>query len=659
MPAPATSSSYRPDIDGLRAVAVLAVVGYHAFPDADPGGFVGVDVFFVISGYLITSIILDRLDSATFSFLDFYGRRARRILPALLVVLAACLAAGWILLLPREFRELGTHVAAAAAFASNFLLWYETGYFDPAAESKPLLHLWSLGIEEQFYLLWPPLLVLAGRAKRARPLLTALLAAASFAWCLRTTFHAPTAAFYSPVARWWEPMAGGLIAQLVMRRGPLAGIWAAAASFAGAALLVATLLFLDPSQPFPGLWALAPVTAACLLVFAGQDAWINRLVLSNRLLVAVGTISYPLYLWHWPILSFARIFRSAPLSTAATAAALAASGMLAWLTYRIVERPVRFGPQHRRLAVVLSAFLVTAGTAGIAVRATGGLGFRPVLGQVRPAFMVDNPVIDHRPCPDLAAMPAILAEACYSHINPGAPRTVVLWGDSHAPPWSADLEALAARNGFELYVLKLNGCPPLTGIRRTDIEYSLAVCDTLEPTRYLFDDIVALHPDLVVLTARWSIFSHGWIRNGRLMPGNSFLTTDPDGAATLATSRHALAERIPATIGDLRAHGISVVVIRNPPVLKFEVTNLRKSISEIEVTPAENDALSRYTDEIFAATKGFELFDPANLLCGTVCRAEIDGRELYVDDNHLGLFGARLFEGQLDALIKGVLARRP
>jgi hypothetical protein len=381
------------------------------------------------------------------------------------------------------------------------------------------------------------------------------------------------------------------------------------------------------------------------------------------LLVGVGLISYPLYLWHWPLLSFARIFHSAPLPASTTLALLGASLALAWLTYRFIERPIRFGPhtnqRTKRIAPVLFALLAVAGAAGVSIRAGDGFGFRPVIGQVRPAFVVDNPVAAHQPCPDLAAMPAILAKACYSHVNAGARHIVILWGDSHALPWAVDFEAMAAKQGFQLYVLKLDGCPPLTGIRRTDIKASQAVCDTLEPTRALFDAIVALHPDVVAMTARWSNFSHGWIRNGRLMAGNSFLTTSPDGIATLATSRQALAERIPATIDALRAHGISVVVIRNPPVLKFEVTNLRKSIAELEVAPAEHDALSRYTDEIFARINGFELFDPAKLLCSTVCRAVIDGRELYVDDNHLGLFGAKVFESQFDALIGRVLAARP
>ncbi len=657
-----SSPAYRPDIDGLRAVAVLAVVLYHAFPTGSPGGFVGVDIFFVISGFLISTILLSQMARGRFSFVDFYSRRARRIFPALLAVLLACFVAGWVLLLPREFRELGGNIGAAAAFLSNFLLWHQAGYFDTSAEAKPLLHLWSLGIEEQFYVLWPLLLVVSGRFRRALPLLIGGLAVASFAYCLYITEHTPVAAFFSPASRWWELMLGGLLAEIVLGRGTLKGGWSNAASLLGAVLIGGTLLLLDPTQPFPGWRAAVPALGTFLLLYAGPGAGLNRALLSNRLLVGIGLISYPLYLWHWPLLSFARIFRSAPLGVERTVAALLAALVLAWLTYRFIERPIRFGTlialPRRWLAPALYGLLATAGAVGVVVHLANGFVSRPVLGQVRPEVVVDWPRTEHPPCADRASMSPIMAEACYAHVNVGAPRKVVLWGDSHAPPWAVDFEALASKDGFELYVLKLNGCPPLTGIRRTDIKESLAVCDTLKPSQDLFDAILALHPDVVVMAARWSNFSHGWIRNGRLMPGNSFLTTDPDGIATRETSRQALAERIPATIEALEAHKISVVVIRNPPVLNFEVTNLRKSITELEVTPAENDALSRYTDDIFAKVKGFELYDPAKLICKTTCSAVVDGHELYVDDNHLGVFGAKLFEDQIDRLMMRVLAAR-
>ncbi len=650
--------AYRSDIDGLRAIAVLAVVGFHAFPELDPGGFVGVDIFFVISGFLISTIILTKLTSGGFSFLDFYSRRARRIFPALLVILAACLVAGWVLLLPFEYKELGKQIAGAAGFVSNFLLWHEAGYFDASGEAKPLLHLWSLGVEEQFYLLWPLLLVFSRRRKGVMLAGTGLLAITSFAYSLYTTRHSPGAAFFSPASRWWELMVGGLLAQLVARRGALAGTASSVVSAAGLGLIAATLLLLDQTQAFPGWWALAPALGTFLVLFAGPGAWLNRAVLSNGVLVRCGLISYPLYLWHWPLLSFAWIYRSAPPTTAMRIGAVGASIALAWATYKLIERPIRFGGRGRWTAPLLLALLAVTGALGTAIYVGNGLGFRPVLGQLRPAFAVERPDSPQKPCADLAALPAPLAASCYSHVNPGAGRKVVLWGDSQARVWTTDFEALARREGFELFVFLLDGCPPLDGVRRSDIQDSLAACGTLETTHALLDAIVGLHPDVVALAARWSLYSHGWIRNGQLLKANGFLTSRPDGVATLDSSLAALTTAIPATVKQLQDRRIGVVILKNPPVLNWEVTNLRKSVADLQVSAAEHRSYSRFTDELFGRLQNVELFDPAPTLCRVDCSVQIDGRYLYVDDNHLNDFGARRFESELGSLLDRQLRAR-
>ncbi|QNF13917.1 acyltransferase [Aeromonas jandaei] len=207
---------YRPDIDGLRAVAVLSVVAFHAFPAWMKGGFIGVDVFFVISGFLITTIIFENLDRGTFSFTEFYARRIRRIFPALALVLLMCLTIGWFLLLPEELNQLGSHIAAGAGFVSNLVLWGESGYFDNAAESKPLLHLWSLGIEEQFYIFWPFFLWLAWKKKFNLLTLTTLVALASLYFNLKGIKQDATAAFYSPQTRFWELLSGSILAWFVL-----------------------------------------------------------------------------------------------------------------------------------------------------------------------------------------------------------------------------------------------------------------------------------------------------------------------------------------------------------------------------------------------------------------------------------------------------------
>jgi peptidoglycan/LPS O-acetylase OafA/YrhL len=299
-PAPRSHAPYRADIDGLRAVDVLAVLGFHAFPKGLGGGFAGVDVFFVVSGFLISGILLEALDGGSFSFTGFYIRRIRRIFPALLLVLLACLALGWWALLVPEYRQLGLHTAGGAGFAANLLLWCESGYFDNAAETKPLLHLWSLGIEEQYYIVWPLLLWAAWKTRFNGLVLVIALAAASFALNVGGIAADPVGSFYSPLTRAWELLAGSVLAWYQHRRPPAEfngaskSVARGVLSVLGLALIALGLALLDKTRPFPGWWALLPVAGTLLVIAAGPQAWANRALLSRRGLVAVGLISYPL-----------------------------------------------------------------------------------------------------------------------------------------------------------------------------------------------------------------------------------------------------------------------------------------------------------------------------------------------------------------------------
>ncbi|HEX7220191.1 MAG TPA: acyltransferase, partial [Burkholderiales bacterium] len=350
------SASYRPDVDGLRAVAVLAVLAFHAFPSLAPGGFTGVDVFFVISGYLISGIILDDIERSRFSVAYFYWRRIRRIFPALVLVLAACLAIGWVVLLPDEYLQLGRQVAAGAGFLANVALWMQAGYFDWAAEMKPLLHLWSLGVEEQYYLAWP--LLLYAFRRHALALIVAM-GVASFALNLYMTAVAPSAAFYLPFTRFWELLIGSYLAVVSTKDA------SHVKAIAGAVLVVAGFALIHGERAFPGAWALLPAVGTALLISAGPQAWLNRTVLSHPAAVAVGLISYPLYLWHWPLLSFARIVQQGEIPAATRIGLLALSFLLAWATYQFLEKPIRFGVKLRRIAVPgLATAMVLAGIAG-------------------------------------------------------------------------------------------------------------------------------------------------------------------------------------------------------------------------------------------------------------------------------------------------------
>lgn len=378
---------YRPDIDGLRAIAVLAVTLYHAFPGLLPGGFVGVDIFFVISGFLISTILYQNIERDSFSFLDFYGRRVRRIFPALVLVLASVYGVAWFSFLGPEFKDMGFTMAAGAGFVANLALWSQSGYFDSAAELKPLLHLWSLGIEEQFYILWPVVLLASWkmlRSVKAMLLMAWVLAALSLLACLIQVPVNPVAAFYSPGTRIWELLAGAILAYWFLHP-PLALRWLAQSparangvAAAGLVLLLGSALLLSKDMPFPGWRALWPVLGAVLLIAADMRAWTNRVILSNRALVWVGVISYPIYLWHWPLLALARIYHGAEPPTAVRAGAVLLTVLLAWLTYRLVERPLRFGSRNTLKAMLLLLLMTGAGCAGYIAYVSNGVQSRVV-----------------------------------------------------------------------------------------------------------------------------------------------------------------------------------------------------------------------------------------------------------------------------------------
>ncbi len=331
----------RADIDGLRALAVVPVVLYHFHVAPFGGGYVGVDVFFVISGFLITGLIHAEMRSGEYSLAAFYERRARRILPALFAVVAAAAVAALFLLFPADLRRFGESVAATALFVSNFDFWQQSGYFDAGAEAKPLLHTWSLAVEEQFYLLFPLLLGLFRSAgRRGLLLLAGGLALASFGFGLWAVRAYPAMAFYLAPARVWELMLGAILALAEVPRPPR---WIAEAlSLLGLALLAVAVFAFSPDTPMPGANALLPCLGAALLIYAnGAGDTLAARGLSLRPMVFAGLISYSLYLWHWPVFVFARYLRVAPLGAAETLALIALSVGLAVLSWRFVERPFR------------------------------------------------------------------------------------------------------------------------------------------------------------------------------------------------------------------------------------------------------------------------------------------------------------------------------
>jgi peptidoglycan/LPS O-acetylase OafA/YrhL len=499
------SSAYRPDVDGLRALAILSVVAFHAFPEFAPGGFVGVDVFFVISGYLISSIILKALASSTFTFAEFYARRIRRLLPSLCVVIAATLAAGWFVLLPDEFRALGKHAFAGIGFASNVLLWSEAGYFDAAADTKPMLHLWSLGIEEQFYIVWPLLLWFAWKRGFDVFKLSFAITLASFVANVCCVQRFPAATFYFPVTRFWEILAGGLLAQAHVRGWTLLGDGGQsrpalrnAAAATGLLLFLAALVLLDKHAAFPGWWALLPVTGTLLLIAAGPEAAPNRWLLANPIMVWIGLVSYPLYLWHWPLLTFLRIASSGSSPPAARLGAVAVGILLAWLTYRLIDLPIRHGGHAARKVLWTCVAAASIAAAGVAIHRSNGMPARFADNLTRLTGFHYDYRADYREgtCFLRPEQDASAFTRCGSESARPQARSIVLWGDSHAAHLYPGLKAIAEPNA-EVTELAASLCPPIIGIDIAERPHCRAIND------YILQRIATQRPDRVLLAAMW------------------------------------------------------------------------------------------------------------------------------------------------------------
>jgi peptidoglycan/LPS O-acetylase OafA/YrhL len=484
------SDRYRPDIDGLRAIAVMLVLNYHAFPEAMPGGFIGVDIFFVISGFLITGIIGRELDQQRFSLVGFYNRRIRRIFPALIVVLAATLVLGWLWMLPAAYAQLSADVFASAAFFSNIALLLQSGYFDIESGKKPLLHLWSLGIEEQFYLFWPLILMLAARLRLSILATASAIALASFVLNVALIGSNPVATFYLPFTRAWELLAGGALACGWSRISQTAGAsnWRAAV---GLLLIAAAAAVLDTHRAFPGWWALLPVAGSVLLLSA-PAAWGCRHVLASRPLVWIGLISYPLYLWHWPLLVFFGMVKFGPLTLNERELILLASTLLAWLTYRLVEMPFRFGrPSAIRIAGLCAGMLLIAAAGGVVV---AGRGFDSRLPpEIREMADVRTDASKWRVHECLLDLDREMsfADSC---VDRDRRPLLFIWGDSTAGALMPGFRKAQETHDFGIAQFTSSSCIPALNADIANTPNCRAINDkVLSLARKIRPDIVLLH----------------------------------------------------------------------------------------------------------------------------------------------------------------------
>ncbi|MGY3576831.1 acyltransferase family protein [Bradyrhizobium sp. USDA 4504] len=663
---------YRPDIDGLRAVAVLSVVAYHAFPDWLKGGFVGVDIFFVISGYLISAIIFENIDRGTFSFLEFYSRRIRRIFPALTLVLAACLAFGWIASFPDEYTQLGKHVAGGAGFISNLVLLNEAGYFDNSAETKPLLHLWSLGIEEQFYIAWPLLLWISRKLKTGFIAATVTLIAVSFYLNISKVNQDTVSTFYSPQTRFWELLAGSLLAwftiymrgnrsvaemtSIGIQRAPNISALSNAFSFLGIAFLLSGFWIISSALNFPGTVALVPVLGSVMVIAAGQNAFINRTVLSNPIFVWFGLISFPLYLWHWPLLSFARIVESKEPSLDIRFAAVAIAVVLAWLTYEVIEKRVRLGGHNRQKVLALLTTMSVIGFVGFATYREGGFTSRfPSVAAQDDGY---------------AAVASSSMRNCERHFpewrrttdNPcllqrDSGNSVAVIGDSHAGQLFPGLiKYLHPSEGIASFSASCAAPYIDTATAQQDLSVRRVRGGAYKLIDKAYDYIIDDPRIKVVLLAHNPVCSYA----------DAIDMANPNNT----DYRSVLREGMKRTFARLVKAGKKVIVVFDNPMIDFDpklcaprpfrLTNSDNHCSFPRQQHDANPAVSGYrslVEEVLTDYPEVKTFNLSDLLCDKqICYISKNGMLFYADFDHLNKQGSEYVARYLVNFIQSVMA---
>ncbi|MFS8038006.1 acyltransferase family protein [Xanthobacter sp. AM11] len=654
------SLTYRPDIDGLRAVAVGSVVLFHGRIPPFGGGFIGVDVFFVISGFLITSILYREMSGGSFSLVDFYDRRIRRIFPALFVVLAVTTLLAALVLMPRQMGGYVATLIPSALFYANIHFTDLINYFGPKADETPLLHLWSLAVEEQFYIFFPLLLFVlmkAGGRRLAVPGL-ALVAIGSLAYAQSIVETDQSAAFFLLTSRAWELLVGALVALIAWPR--MAAKPAAWIAVAGAAAVVAPVFLYNQDSPFPGIWAAPPVLGTAALIHAGAfapEGIVSRL-LSLKPMVYVGRISYSLYLWHWPLLVLAALWKGGHLTYIQSGLVIVLAVALSALSLKYIETPLRRSgaPGGRRLASIGAGACAIALTVGVALGLQqAGRGFFPIspLGAAAEAAADDKSQFQ-RHCNHSPRYwyPASMKSMTQCGLGPGVERgtyDVLVWGDSHAGATFIGIAEAAARLGYTSRLQTMAGCPPLIGGIAQRDQTSNSVCHDFNAA--VLDEIRQVKPKVVVLVARWALTT---TRAGR---GFALVTDELPGGdvRTKENSIRVFAHMVGRTVEELRGLGAQVILLGQSPeydaapslcFARREFKGHADTAACLEQTrPQALRAIGPANDILAAAATGrpgVATVLMADVLCrGDRCTAGEPPVFYYVDGNHLTATGAR------------------
>lgn len=654
-----TSINYRPEIDGLRAIAVLSVLLYHIDASLLPGGFLGVDIFFVISGYLISLIVFREQAAGSFSFGNFYARRILRLFPALVIVLYATLGFGAFALYADEYELLGKHASSAIIFMLNFQLMGEAGYFDVASHAKPLMHLWSLSVEEQFYVVWPPIMLIAfgWLGLHCRWVIGSLLIA-SFAFAIRLASWDIDTLYFHPLARFWELLVGAAIACWHHKRGiNNLPSWLDnlrtrnVLSMLGLALVAIAILCLNDTIIHPGWLTTVPVLGVVAIITSGSKTLGNR-ILSLPMLVWIGLISYPLYLWHWPVLSYIRIMESGTPQQCLLWAGAVLALALAAFTFRYIEQPLRHRALVRpKLMGLITAMMVLLVISRIVVT-SDGLPNRSSVRYVQTA----EAQMKREPGQD---------EFCIRRFSTGqAPvycrempvtahaRMIAIIGDSHAHALYPGVAELAAKLGYGTLLLANSGCPPLDGtvVGRNPVEKAkcAAAIDVI-----LKEIEREPRVDTVLIATRGPIYLTG----SGYGPAESNYAHPPISSDVdkhhAQTPVEIFSTGLANTLARLRSHGKSVAYLLQVPELGVPARNcLGRPLSILDTTTCSvtlDEYMARMS-EYRNAVKRLQhagllpkLVDPAPLFCiQGICSGIRSKQLLYADDDHLSVQGSRV-----------------
>ena len=628
---------YRREIDGLRAVAVLPVILFHAGVELFSGGFVGVDVFFVISGYLITSIILKEQQTGTFSLVRFYERRARRILPALFLVVFVFLPFAWIWLLPEDLKSFGKSLIAVPTFTSNILFARESDYFASAAELKPLLHTWSLAVEEQFYVFFPILLILAHKWRVvSNGVLIASIGIVSLSLAQWGVLTYPKIAFYFLPTRAWELMIGALIAVYVFR--PNAKKVASNETLAalGLVLILISVFAYTETTPFPGLYALVPTIGTGLVIlFAQADTLVGRL-LATRAFVGLGLISYSAYLWHHPLFAFTR-HRSLDAPSLDLMMGLSAlSIFMAYISWRFVERPFRDKAKFTRRQIFILSGAASAALilVGIVLSSNDGFANRPAADNM--AFSD----LDRMLAPNHGLSPACehqftLTDECTTSPSP----RMVLWGDSYAMHLAPALESSQTNVPFRQHTV--SSCIPVGGLSIVGNVVSPARAERcLAQASQVLDWLATQNTvEYVVLASPFAYIK--------------FDLQAADGDVITEDKEKIVLDHLKATINLIRANGQKPIFVAPPPNTGADIGRcftrallFAADPQRCDFTPDEMSAESQQAYRLMSQMSEHAPFiSLKNLIClneGSTekCKVSVDGLPLYRDDGHLSINGS-------------------